>query len=138
MSRRDRQNEDEIVLSEEQMAVGTQTTESGRFRVRKAVDTETVSQTVPREVEHADTERVGASEGDSGQVETLADGSLSIPIFEEQIFVEKRMVVKERVIVRKRTVVEQQVVTAELRRERLEFETEGNVRTIDDETGTEL
>ena len=67
------------------------------------------------------------AEMDSGQVETLADGSLSIPVFEEQIVVTKRLVVRERVVIRKHTVFEDHVVTADLRRERLEVEADGDV-----------
>ena len=75
--------------------------------------------TVERGVERADLERVAAGDGDSGEIETLPDGSVSIPLFEEQLVVEKRLVVRERVIVSKRTLVEDQVVEAELRRERI-------------------
>ena len=71
-------------------------------------------------------------EGDSGEVETLPDGSLSIPVFEEQIVVEKRLVVRERVVVRRTTVYEEQVVAADLRRERVEIETDGDVRVHED------
>ncbi|HET7489682.1 MAG TPA: DUF2382 domain-containing protein [Acidimicrobiales bacterium] len=73
--------------------------------------------TVGRAVEHASLEHVPAPHGDSGQVETLPDGSVSIPVFEEQLVVEKRLVVRERVVVSKRTVVEDAVVEAELQRE---------------------
>lgn len=124
--------DDGLVLSEEQLRTGVSREETGRIRVVKHVDTDTFSQQVPREVQHADLEREPVREGDSGQVETLPDGSLSVPVFEEQLFVEKRLVVRERVIVRKRTVVEQQEVTAQLRSERVEITTEGDVRLTDD------
>ena len=120
-----------LTLKEERLQVGTETVQAGRVRAVKHVDTETVEQRVPREVERADLERAEVREGDSGQVETLPDGSLSIPVFEEQIVVEKRRVLRERVIVRKSTVVEEQVVTADLRRERVEIETEGDVRVTE-------
>lgn len=125
MSRRD--DESTVQLSEEQLRVGTSEQEYGSVRAKKHVDTETVEQSVQRGVEYADVDRAAPLEGDSGQVETLPDGSLSIPVFEEQIVVEKRLVVRERIIVRKRTVVEEHVVSADLRRERLEVETEGDV-----------
>ena len=122
----------ELTLSEEQLRVGTETQEQGRFRAKKRIETETVERSVPRGVEQADVERTGATQGDSGQVETLPDGSLSIPVFEEEIVIEKRLVVRERIIVRKHTVYEDQVVTADLRREVLDFETDGDVRVEDD------
>lgn len=121
----------EMTAAEERLRIGTESYESGRVRAVKRVDTETVSQRVPRSVERADLERSPAAEGDSGQVETLPDGSISIPVFEEQIVVEKRLVVRERVVLRKHTVQEEQTVTAEVRRERIEIETDGDVRVVD-------
>ena len=118
----------ETTLAEERLVVGTSTAEIGRVRAVKHVDTERVEQRVPRGVEHAELDRHPVAEGDSGQVETLPDGSLSIPVFEEQIVVEKRLVVRERVVVRKTTVYEDQVVSADVRRERVEIETDGDVR----------
>lgn len=121
-----------VTRSEEQADVGTELTESGRVRVRKHVDTYPVTEVVPRNVEHADTsERVAAVEGDSGEVETLEDGSISIPIFEEVLVVTKRLVVRERVIVRKRTVVDEYTLETELRREHVTVE--GDVETAEDD-----
>jgi uncharacterized protein (TIGR02271 family) len=123
----------EVVRSEEQLRVGTTTEQIGAVRARKHVDVEHVSERVERGTEHAEMDRLDVADGetDSGQVETLPDGSLSIPVFEEQIVVTKRLVVRERVIVRKHTVFEEHVVTADLKRERLEIEAEGDV-VVDD------
>lgn len=132
-SRTDRDRGVDLILSEERLTTGTETVETGSVRARKEVDVEHVEQTVPRGVEHADMERAAVAEGDSGLVETLQDGSLSIPVFEEQIVVEKRMVVRERVIIRKHTVYEEHLVQADLRRERLEVETTGDVLLADDD-----
>ena len=119
----------DIVLSEERLEVGTTTEQVGSARAVKHVDTETVQTRVERGTEHADMERLAVADAelDSGQVETLPDGSLSIPVFEEQIVVTKRLVVRERVVLRKHTVYEEHVVTADLKRERLEVETDGGV-----------
>jgi len=119
----------ELTLSQERLRVGTETERMGSARAVKRVDTETVHARVDRGTEHADTERVDVldAELDSGEVETLPDGSVSIPVFEEQIVVTKRLVVRERVVVRKHTVYEDHVVTADLRRERLEVEADGDV-----------
>ena len=116
-----------IVRSEEELRVGTERVEVGRVRARKVVDTEHVSQTVPRYVEHADVQRVAPNGVDSGQVETLPDGSISIPVFEERLVVEKRLVVTERVIIRKWSTNEDQEVQAELRRERIEIEVDPEI-----------
>jgi uncharacterized protein (TIGR02271 family) len=127
---------DGLLRTEEELRVGTATTEAGAFRVRKHVETEHVSDVVSRDVEHADVERVEATEADSGQVETLPDGSLSIPVFEERLVVEKRLVVRERVVVRKHTVSEEQRVEADLRREQVELDVDKDVRDrVRDEDG---
>ena len=128
------ENEDATIsLSEERLRTSRETVETGRVRARKRSETQTVEQRVPRGVEHAEVDRtVQVLEGDSGQVETLEDGSLSIPVFEEQIVVEKRLVVRERIIVRKHTVYEEHVVSADLRREELDIEVDGDVSVADD------
>ena len=121
----------EVTLHEEQAHTGTELTESGRVRVRKHVETYPVTETVPRNVEHADTsERVPATEGDSGEVETLEDGSISIPVFEEVQVVTKRLVVRERVIVRKKTVVDEYTLQTELQREHVTVE--GDIEVPED------
>lgn len=145
MTRHDAQSQDplrtdrtedgrELTVSEERLDVGTRTEQAGSARARKSVEVEHVETRVDRGVEHADTERVDVADAgaDSGQVETLPDGSLSIPVFEEQIVVTKKLVVRERVIVRKHTVYEDHVVSADLRREHLEVEAEGDVVVVDE------
>lgn len=128
------QDRPEIVLSEERLDVGTETQQAGVARIRKSSYVETVQEKVDRASEHADTERVPVDDAaaDSGEVETLSDGSLSIPLFEEEIVVTKRLVVRERVVVRKQVVHEEHVVTADLRRERVEVEADGDV-VVNDE-----
>ena len=123
----------EVTVSEERLQVGTEREQIGSARAVKHVDVEQAQARVERGTEHADLERsvVDDVEGDSGEVETLPDGSISIPVFEEQLVITKRLVVRERVIVRKHTVYEEQVVSAELRRERLEVEAVGDVLVED-------
>ena len=111
-----------MVRREEELEVGTKDREVGSVRVRKSVDSVPVEQTVERNIEHADVQRLTPGEDDSGEVVTLPDGSVSIPIFEEELVVTKRMVVRERVVVRKSTVTDEHVVEAELKRERIDVE----------------
>ena len=123
----------EVTRSEERLQVGTEREEVGAVRAVKHVDVEQATARVERGTEHAELERsaVDDVEADSGEVETLPDGSISIPVFEEQIIITKRLVVRERVVLRKHTVYEEQVVTADLRRERLEVEAVGDA-VVDD------
>jgi uncharacterized protein (TIGR02271 family) len=117
-----------VTRHEDRAEVGTELHESGRVRVRKHVDSYPIEEVVSRRIEHADdSERVPAPEGDSGEVETLEDGSVSIPIFEEVLVVTKRLVVRERVIVRKRTTIDEHRLQTELRREHVSVDTEGDV-----------
>ena len=127
----------DLTLSEERLQVGTRTERAGTARAVKSVETEHVETRVDRGVEHAETERaeVADAASDSGEVETLPDGSLSIPVFEEQIVVTKKLVVRERVIVRKHTVFEDHVIEADLRREHLEVEADGDVVVREEGTG---
>jgi uncharacterized protein (TIGR02271 family) len=67
-------------------------------------------------------DRLPAADGDSGEIETLPDGSISIPILEEELVVTKRIVVRERIVVHKEVVTETEHVEAELRRERVEID----------------
>ncbi|MBA2462909.1 MAG: YsnF/AvaK domain-containing protein [Actinobacteria bacterium] len=117
-----------VVRHEEELELGAMPHEAGAVRARKHVETFDAEQTVERETEHVDEiAREPGREGDSGEIETLPDGSVSIPILEEELVVSKRLVVRERVIVRKRTVTEHERVQAELRRERVEIDVEGDV-----------
>jgi uncharacterized protein (TIGR02271 family) len=118
---------DSVVRHEEELAITRQTQQIGTVRVDKHVETTSVSERVDRDVEHADMERVAAGEGDSGLVETLADGSVSIPVFEEELVITKRRVLRERIIVRKRVVTEQETVQADLLRERVEVDVQGDI-----------
>jgi uncharacterized protein (TIGR02271 family) len=117
----------EVIRREEELRVATTAHEAGRVGVRKVVDHEQAATVVPVGTEHADFERHPVAEADSGEVEVLPDGSISIPVFQEELVIEKRLVVRERVIVRKHTVVEDQLVEADLRRERVEIEADPEV-----------
>ncbi len=110
----------DVVRSEEELRLRSETVESGRAKVHKHVDTHHVTEAVSRSVERAEMERIDVAAGDSGEIETLPDGSISIPVYEEQLVIEKRIVLRERVIIRKVSVTEEQLVEADLRRERVD------------------
>ena len=116
-----------VIRREEELTVATDVREAGRLGVRKVVDHERASTVVPVGTEHADMERHPVTEPDSGEVEVLPDGSISIPVFQEELVIEKRLVVRERVIVRKHTVTEDRLVEADLRKERVEVEVDPEI-----------
>lgn len=113
-----------IVRREEELEVGRRLAPLGNVHVEKRVEAEQVSRDVPRTVERGMVERVAAADGDSGRVETLPDGSVSIPVLEEELVVTKRTVVRERIVVRKEVATELQRVEAEVRRERVDVREE--------------
>ena len=100
----------------------------GFLRARKRIEGVTVDETIAAATEDVDIERLPVSDGDPGGVETLPDGGVSIPIYEEQVVVEKRVVLKERVVIRKRISETVEPVRTELRRERIEFDVDDEVR----------
>lgn len=121
---------------DEELDLGTTVHEAGSVRARKYVETEHVERAVPREVEYSDgIEHQAANSEDSGQAETLPDGSVSIPVFEEEIVITKRLVVRERVILRKRTVTEEHQIEADVRRERVEVEADPGIDMTEATTG---
>jgi uncharacterized protein (TIGR02271 family) len=120
----DRVDRKELTVREEELELDTLVRESGTVRARKRIESDEVREIVPKAFEHAHIEREPAREGDSGEIETLPDGSISIPLLEEELVVTKRVVVRERIVIRKKTETEAREVRAELRRERLDIETE--------------
>ena len=126
-----------IVLHEEEASVSKRWEGVGSVTARRQVERERVSADYPRGREEIVSERVPAAPDDSGKVETLPDGSISIPLFEEELVITRRTVLRERVIIRKEEVTEWERVEAELRREWVQFETDdappGTVQAVDPE-----
>jgi uncharacterized protein (TIGR02271 family) len=118
-----------VVRGEEELVTETRPRTAGSVRVRKEVETYPIDKVVHRQQERIDEvgERVPAAEGDSGEIETLEDGSVSIPVFEEELVVTKRLRVTERLILRKTTVVDEHHIETSLRRERVEIEADPGV-----------
>ena len=124
-----------LVRHEEELDVEKSAHVLGTVRARKTVATEHVADDFTRNIEHADVERVPVQGEDSGQIETLPDGSVSVPILEEELVVTKRTVVRERVIIRKRTITESHRVEADLQRERVDVVADPDVTFEDESSG---
>jgi uncharacterized protein (TIGR02271 family) len=116
-----------LVRHEEELRIGTHAYHAGTVRARKSVEAHPVEEEVSRLVEEAEVESVPVGPDDSGEIETLPDGSVSIPVLEEQLVVTKRLVVRERFVIRKRTTTVRETIREELRSEQVELETEGDV-----------
>jgi uncharacterized protein (TIGR02271 family) len=114
-----------MTRSEEELRVGKTTHEAGRVRLRKWVETEHVSQTVPVTREEIRIEREPITEAN-------VDAAMSGPGFkedvheevlhEEHVHADKQEVPKERVRLAKDTVTEERQVDADLRKERIDVE----------------
>jgi uncharacterized protein (TIGR02271 family) len=115
-----------VVRHAEELSLATRPTAIRDVYAAKRVENESVTQDVPREVEHATVERLAPAENDSGELEILPDGSISIPVLEEELVVTKRTVVRERLVIHKEVVTETQRVEAELRRERVDVDLPGD------------
>jgi len=118
-----RDDDASLTRLEEELEIGKRTQLAGTVQARKSVETRQVGDVFEREIEELDdVERTAPHEDDSGEIETLADGSVSIPILEERLVVTKEIVVRERVVIRKRTTMERERIETELRRERVEID----------------
>lgn len=119
------------VLRHEEEVAGTKAggwRGAGHVRARKRVDRVRVDEVLDRDVERLESVRVPAEDGDSGRIEHLPDGSISIPLFEEELVVTKRVVLRERMILRKGVETQRQRVRDQLRRERVEIDADDDVR----------
>ncbi len=117
--------DDAMTRSEEELAVGKTSRETGRARLRKFVTTEQVQTTVPVQREQVRVEREPITDGN---VDNAMDGPAiseeehEVTLHAEEPVVEKRVVPKERVRLDKETVVEDRTVSDEVRKEQIEAE----------------
>ncbi|CAN5638392.1 DUF2382 domain-containing protein [soil metagenome] len=130
-SRRGGSNEERMTLSEEQLAVGKRQHQAGEVEVRKEVETRHVSENVPTMHEEVTVERRPVQDGMNAKAR-IEEDEVRIPINEEELIVDKRVVPKEELVVKKHEVVENQTVEADLRREHGEVRRDGELDTKTD------
>lgn len=110
-----------VVRSEEELRVGTEKREVGRARLRKWVETEHQTVTVPVRKEKVRLVRESVDGSEVGDID-LTDDSQEITLSEEQVVVDKKVVPKERVRLDKDVEVQEQQVSEELRKERIDVD----------------
>jgi uncharacterized protein (TIGR02271 family) len=119
-----------IPLIEERLQVGKRQVESGRVKVRVAVDTR--EEIVPAELRHDEVEirRVPRNVAVTELPAVRFEGETTvIPVVEEQLVVEKRLVLVEEIHVQRRTKTVVEGIPVVMRSERAEIERqEGNLR----------
>ena len=121
--------DDAMTRSEEELRVGTATREKGQVRLRKWVDTEAVSQTVPVTREEVRVEREPITEANVDQAmdgPEISEEEHEVTLYEDEVVAGRRAVPKERVRLDKDVRVDEETVTENLRKERIEVE--GDVR----------
>lgn len=110
-----------MVLSEEELHVGTEKVQTGKARLRKYVVTENVTKTVPVEREEVRLEREPIAAGDNVRVDgDIGDDEQEVVLTEERVVVDKESVPVERVSLDTETVTDHQEVNEEVRKEQVE------------------
>lgn len=113
--------QDWLVRQEERIQVGVETQESGRVRLHKYVDVESVEQPVHLFHEEYEVERIPIT-GEERFSSELAEGEREIILHEERAVLRKELVPVERVRLRPKRVEEDTTIRDEVRRERIEIE----------------
>lgn len=117
-----------IPVAEEELVVEKRERQAGEVRVRKDVVTEHKQIDVPVTREEVNVERVPVERGEArGDEARFQEGTISVPVREEEVEIRKRPVVKEEVRVGKTVRQEERRADAELRREEVDIEKEGDL-----------
>ncbi|MFE2051903.1 DUF2382 domain-containing protein [Streptomyces sp. NPDC059459] len=119
--------DDAMTRSEERMHVGVERRESGRARLRKYVVTEEVQQTVPVSHEEVRVEREPITDANRDEALSgpeIGEAEHEVTLHEERPVVETETVPVERVRMTTEEHVEDQTVRGQVRKERIEAETE--------------
>jgi uncharacterized protein (TIGR02271 family) len=122
--------DDAMTLSEERINVGTQRREAGRARLRKYVVTENVTQTVPVTREEVVLEREPITDANIANATSgpdISEEEHEVILHEETPVVEKTVEPVERVRLGTQETTEQRTVTEEVRKERIDTDTDGTL-----------
>jgi uncharacterized protein (TIGR02271 family) len=112
---------DDVVVSllEEHARIEKESVATGRVRIQKLVDTIEEEASAVLEGERVEISRVAVDRVvDAPPPVRMEDGVTIVPIMEEVLFVEKRLVLKEELHIRRRTTTETVAVPVTLRKER--------------------
>jgi uncharacterized protein (TIGR02271 family) len=115
---------EDMIRSEEQLQVGTEEYESGRARLHKYVVTENVTRTVPVSHEEVRVVREPMRPGEKGtgmKGRELGEQDVEVTLHAERATVRKEAVPVERVHLETSRVTEQKEVSAELRKEKIDY-----------------
>lgn len=110
-----------ITRSEEELAIDKRARQAGEVDVRKTVETERVSKTVPVTREEVTVERRPVT-GDMRADADIGEDAIRVPIMEEEVVVEKRVVPKEELVIKKHAVKDEKTIEADVRKERVDVD----------------
>ena len=114
-----------MTRSEEELQVGTRSVETGRVRLRKYVETEHVTTTVPVRKEKVRVEREPITDANQDRAmkgPDIAEEEREITLHEERPVVSKETVAKERVRLHTDVETDQREVSEDIRKEQIEVE----------------
>lgn len=119
-------DEERLRVNEERLSIEKQSVHDGEFRAHKEVVTEHQRIDVPVMHEEIYVERRPVS--DRTHAEGIDDsGEIRIPVTHEEVRIEKQPVTTEEIVVGKRRVQETQTVGADVRKERVRFDSDVDV-----------
>jgi len=118
------EREARVTRSEEELAIGKRSVQAGEAYLRKTVETEHVRQEVPVMHEEVTVERRPLS-ADAATDVTISEDEIRVPVMEEEVITQKRVVPKEEVVIRKRAVSDTEVVEDDVRKERVDVDDSG-------------
>ncbi len=117
------ETEERIPLVEEEVRIDKREVERGRVRVRTVTDEVEEMARATLDGEAVEVERVAVDRMVEVAPEIRTEGDVTIiPVVEEVLVVEKRLVLKEELHIRRQTRTEEVEVPVELRKERVEVE----------------
>lgn len=125
-----RENQSYLTRSEEELAVGKRTAKAGEVNVRKSVETEHVREQVPVKREEVSVERRPAT-ASTGREASIGKDEIRVPVMEEEVVTQKRAVPKEEIIVKKHATTDSKTVEADLKKERIDVNREGQADVRD-------
>jgi uncharacterized protein (TIGR02271 family) len=125
-------SKDTMQLREEELVANKQTVETGHVQVGKEVVTEQRTLDVPVTREEVTIQRTPVDRRPSDRPIEDGDQSISVPVHEEQVDLQKRAVVYEEVGVAKRTVSDTEQVSDTVRREEARIQKDGDTHLEED------
>jgi len=127
-------DERRITRAEEELVVGKRPVKTGEVGIRKTVETEHVSKSVPLTHEEVEIERHPVAADSRRDDVEIGEQSIRIPLSAEEAVVNKRAVAKEEVVVKKRAVKETRNVEGEVRKERIDVNKRGRAKDTHKDT----